>query len=160
MNKFKKLLLILATIVISLGVAYKIYIPTMEEVEYNDIKMLTPNDKNFEEFDSETSTDLLDNKSFFSKDNKIKITYQCYKEKEMTNVEKNITKESISTIKNNLRIEGNVDCENIGDFEVYTDVTRKIIIFEKNDNTYLVCIDTNSYLVTYILYHKILNSIK
>lgn len=160
MNKFKNLLLILATIVISIGVAYKIYIPTMEEVEYNGIKILTPNDKNFEEFDNETSTDLLDNKSFFSKGNKIKITYQCYKEKEMSNIEKNITKESISTIKNNLRIEGNVDFKTVGDFEIYTDANRKIILFEKNGNTYLVCIDTNSYFVTYILYHKIINSIK
>lgn len=155
-----KILFVLLSIIIMLCAVYEIYIPNMKETEYNDIKILFPNDKDIEEIDNETSTDLLDNKSFFSKDNKIKIVYQCYKKSNMTNVEQNITKESIETIKNNLRIEGNVDYENVGDFEVYNDVNRKIIIFEKNDNTYLVCIDTNSYLVTYILYNKIIHSIK
>ena len=160
MNKLKSGLFILAVIIIALCVSYEIYIPDMEEVGYNDIKILFPNDKDIEKYDSETSTDLLDNKSFFSKDNKIKIIYQCYKENSMTNVEKNITMESLATIKNNLQIEGNVDCENIGDFEIYTDANRKVIMFEKNGNTYLVYIDTNSYLVTNILYRKIMKSIK
>ena len=160
MSKFKTLLFVLALIIIVSCAAYEIYIPDMEEVEYNDIKILFPNDKDIEKYDSETSTDLLDNKSFFSKDNKIKIIYQCYKENSMTNVEQTITKESISAIKNNLCVEGNVDCEKVGDFEVYTDANRKVIMFEKNGNTYLVYIDTNSYVITNILYRKIINSIK
>ena len=160
MSKLKSGLFILIAIVIVVCVIYEIYIPSMEETEYNDIEILMPNGKDIEKYDSETSTNLLDNKSFFSKDNKIKIVYQCYKESNMTNVEQGITKESLAAIKNNLCVEGNVDCEKVGDFEVYTDANRKIIMFEKNMNTYLVYIDTNSYVITNILYHKIINSVK
>ena len=159
---FKKTILIIVTaLILSIVIAYNVYIPSMKNVIFGNIYIAVP--KDLEEYncsEEDTKTNLLSHVTFNSDDNKIKIIYQCYKTSEMTNVEKELTEENIANIKRNMTREGSVDCETINDIEVLTDAHRKLLFFERNDNIYVVSVDTVSRLVSHIIADKIIKSVE
>lgn len=157
-KNFKKVILIVVvSLVLSITIVYNIYVPTMKNTAFGNINIAVP--KEYDCNTTETGTNLLSHMTFSSADNKISIIYQCYKTPEMTNVEMKMTEENIATLKRNMTKEGNVDCEKINDVDVLTDANRKILLFEKNDNIYVVSIDTTSKFVSYIIAKKIIKSI-
>lgn len=157
-KNFKKtILIVVVSLVLSIAIAYNIYVPSMKNTAFGNINIAVPKEYNCNT--TETGTNLLSHMTFSSADNKTSIIYQCYKTSEMTNVEMKMTEENIATLKRNMTKEGNVDCEKINDIDVLTDANRKILLFEKNDNMYVVSIDTSSKFVSYIIAKKIIKSI-
>lgn len=155
-NNFKKTILIVAiSLVLSLTIAYNIYVPSMKNIAFGNINIAVPKEYNC----NEEEDTLLSHMTFISADNKTSIIYYCYKTSEMTNVEKELTEESIATIKHNMTKEGNVVCEKINDVDVLTDANRKLLLFERNDNMYIVSIDTPSNFISYYIAKKIMKSI-
>jgi hypothetical protein len=155
---FKKVILIVAvSLVLSIAIAYNVYVPSMKNTTFGNINIAVPKEYNCNE--TETGTNLLSHMTFSSADNKTSIIYQCYKTSEMTNIERKMTEENIVTIKNNMIKDGNVDCEKINEINVLTDADRKLLLFERNDNIYLVSIDTTSKFVSDIIAKKIIKSI-